>query len=136
MARLSQRLAIGPPGVEVDVDFDGARGTVRVRGETSFREATGIGTAVMTLAREQGVRALLMDLLQLRIERYPSLGERYFMVRDWAAAGGGVIRLAMVVRRELIDPQKFGVLAARNAGLIGDVFTEEEPARAWLTSVL
>lgn len=134
MARFAERLAIGPPGVEVDVDFDGQDGTVRVRGATTFQEAVNLGTAVMNLARERGVRRLLMDLVHLQPDHIPSLAERYFMARDWAAAGAGAIKLAMVVRRELIDPQKFSVLAARNAGLVGDVFTEEQPAREWLSS--
>ena len=56
------------------------------------------------------------------------------MVREWAAAAKGAVRLAMVVQAELIDPQNFGVLAARNAGLIGNVFTEEPQARAWLAA--
>ncbi len=56
------------------------------------------------------------------------------MVREWAAAAQGALRLAMVLQAELIDPQKFGMVAARNAGLVGDVFTEEPQARAWLAA--
>lgn len=127
-----ETLAIGPPGVEVETEFDGAEGSVRVRGNTTFQQATLIGSKVMTLARERGVRRLLMNLLELGIERNPSLGERYFMVRDWAAAGAGAVRVAMIVQSHLIDPRKFGILAARNAGLACDVFSDETQAREWL----
>jgi hypothetical protein len=38
----------------------------------------------------------------------------------------------MVARPDMIDPQKFGVTVARNAGLTGEVSESEEEARAWL----
>ncbi len=131
---LKETLAIGPAGVEVETEFDGAEGRVRVRGTTTFQQATLLGTRIMALARERGVRRLLMNLLELGIEHQPSLGERYFMARDWAAAGAGAVRVAMVVQPFLIDPRKFGILAARNAGLICDVFSDEAQAREWLNN--
>ena len=38
----------------------------------------------------------------------------------------------MVVRAEIIDPQKIGVVMAQNRGVSGDVFTSEAAAIAWL----
>ena len=40
--------------------------------------------------------------------------------------------VAMVVQPGFIDPQRFGVIAAANAGLKGDVFTSESEAVSWL----
>jgi len=38
----------------------------------------------------------------------------------------------MVARPEFIDPQRFGVIAAANAGLRADVFSSESEAVSWL----
>jgi hypothetical protein len=41
----------------------------------------------------------------------------------------------LVVRPELIDSERFGVIVARNRGLVCDVFTAEADAVAWLDSL-
>jgi hypothetical protein len=38
----------------------------------------------------------------------------------------------MVVRPELMDPERFEVTVARNRGLVGNVFHSEKEALAWL----
>jgi len=40
----------------------------------------------------------------------------------------------VVVRAEMIDPEKFGILVARNAGLDANVFADEAEALSWLKS--
>jgi hypothetical protein len=40
--------------------------------------------------------------------------------------------MAIVAREEIIDPQKFGVLVARNAGLNAEVSVSLSEALAWL----
>ena len=50
----------------------------------------------------------------------------------WAESAGSGLRVAMVARAELIDPEKIGVLMAQNRGVAGDVFTTEAAAIAWL----
>ena len=52
-------------------------------------------------------------------------------MREWARAAGGAVRLAMVARPEMIDPQKFGVTVAANIGLNADVSTSDEEALHW-----
>ena len=42
--------------------------------------------------------------------------------------------MAMVMRPEMIDPEKFGVTVAFNRRLIADVFVDGGPAVAWLDS--
>ena len=46
------------------------------------------------------------------------------------------MRVALVARPELIDPQKIGVLMFQNRGGNGDVFTNEADAIAWLDARL
>ena len=65
---------------------------------------------------------------------HPTLSERYFIADSWARAARGAIRMAMVLRPEFIDPQKFGVTVALNRRFIVDVFVLEKPALAWLGS--
>jgi hypothetical protein len=50
----------------------------------------------------------------------------------WADEASGGVRLAMVARAEMIDPEKFGVTVAANRGLVSNIFTTELEARAWL----
>jgi hypothetical protein len=38
----------------------------------------------------------------------------------------------MITREEMVDPEKFGITAASDAGLRADVFTSESEALAWL----
>lgn len=62
----------------------------------------------------------------------PSLAARHQMVRRWAAAAEGRVRLAIVARPDFIDPERLGVVAAANFGLSGEVFSREDDALAWL----
>ena len=43
-----------------------------------------------------------------------------------------LVKLAMVVRPEMMDPEKFEVTVATNRGLDGNVFDSEKDALAWL----
>ena len=72
--------------------------------------------------------------MQLTGFESPSLSERYFLVEKWARTANGAVRLALVIRPHMIDPQKFGVTVAVNRRLIGDVFVTEASAIAWLDS--
>lgn len=79
----------------------------------------------------EGQPQLLVDVGEVAFEA-PSLVDRLCMVRRWAEAGGGRLRIAMVARPEFIDPDRFGVVAAANFGLAGQVFEREADALAWL----
>ena len=62
----------------------------------------------------------------------PSLAARQEMMRRWARAADGALRVAMVLPARYIDEERFGVAAALNYGLTSSVFTTEADARAWL----
>ncbi len=104
-------------------------------GQVSLSAAEQLVTAAIALAREKGIRKLLIDVTGLTGFVSPSLASRYQMVHEWARAAGGLVRVAMVVRPEMIDPRKFGITVAGNAGLIADVFSTEETALAWLRRI-
>ena len=100
----------------------------------SLEAAAELVTAVITHARAHGIKELFVNATGLTGFRPPALSERYFIADKWARAARGAIRMAMVVRPEFIDPQKFGVTVAINRRLIVDVFELEAPALAWLGS--
>ncbi len=89
-------------------------------------------TGVILQAREQRIRKLVVVGSGLTGFDSPSLSERHWMVRQWVDASNGIVRLAMVVSGDLIDPDKFAVVAAANFGFTAEVFTCERDALKWL----
>lgn len=62
----------------------------------------------------------------------PTLAQRVHMVRLWADAADGRLRIAMVAPPSFVDPERFGIVAAANFGLAAQVFVVEADAIAWL----
>ena len=91
-------------------------------------------TSAIAFAREQNIGKLLVVTSALTGFASPDIATRYFFVRDWARAAGGVVRVALVARRVMIDLERFGVAVATNSGLFYDVFESEQEALAWLQS--
>jgi hypothetical protein len=107
-------------------------GYCRLSGSRGFQQSVKAILEAMIAAREQGLRAMLVDILELHGFEPPTVVERHGMVRAWADAAQGMLRVAMVVPPAFIDPDKFGVVAAANFGLVGNVFSSETEALAWL----
>ena len=129
---MKERLSLGPPTAQAEAEVSGTLAVVEVRGEMSVAQAARTVQDLLVQMRERGVQDLLIDARELKLDHVPGVGERYFMARDWAAAARGALRLAFALQAELIDPEKFALLAARNAGLIAEVFLTREEALAWL----
>jgi hypothetical protein len=92
-------------------------------------------TAAIAFARAQAIHELLVDTSSLTGFDSPSISQRILFIEKWMRAAGGRVRLALVARPEMIDPQKFGVTAALNRGLIADVFVSEADAVTWLDGI-
>lgn len=107
----------------------------RLAGDFHFKQVIDriVGAIEATFA--QGETRLLIDIADATGFEPPSLADRHWMVRQCAEAARGVVRGAMVVRPAFIDPQKFGVVAAANFGLVSNVFQREDEALAWLRSL-
>ena len=110
------------------------RGFFRPLGCVSLDKAVELVDGAIAHARALGITKLMVNASLLTGFESPSLSERYFLVEKWARTARGAVRLAMVIRPEMIDPQKFGVTVAINRRLIADVFAAEVPAIAWLDS--
>ena len=110
------------------------RGFFRPTGKVSLDEAVELVNGAIAHARASGITKLFVNASRLTGFESPSLNERYLLVEKWAHTANGAVRLALVVRPHMIDPQKFGVTVAFNRRLIGDVFVAEASAIAWLDS--
>ncbi len=104
----------------------------RPTGALTLEEAVELVNQAIAYARDHQIPKLLFNAKDVTGFRSPSLPERYFYVRQWAATGRSLVQLALVIPAEMIDPEKFGVTVAHNAGLNADVFSSEPEARAWL----
>ena len=87
---------------------------------------------VIAFARKGGVRNLLIDTTGWTGHESPDPVERSQFAQAFAAAAHSAVKLAMVVRPEMMDPNKIEVTAAKNRGLVGNVFDSEKDALAWL----
>ena len=101
-------------------------------GHGPLEEAAGKVLEVITYAREQGIRKLLIDATKWTGHAIPDTLERYQWTAAFAEASQSAVKVAMVLVPEMIDPEKFGVKVARNRGMLVDVFDCEKQALAWL----
>jgi hypothetical protein len=104
----------------------------RPAGHMPLSQAVQLVTMAITFTREQNITKLLIDTTGLTGFESPSVAARYFFMKEWAYAAGGLVCIAMVAQPEMIDPQKFGVTVGANLGLQSNVFASEEEALAWL----
>jgi hypothetical protein len=104
----------------------------RLIGHGPLTEAARKVIEAITYAREQGMRKLLIDTTQWTGHRSPGTMERYEFAAAFTEAARSTVKVAMVVRPEMMDPEKFEVTVATNRGLIGNVFDSEPDALAWL----
>ena len=107
-------------------------GIVRLEGDLRLDRAVRVASDGIRMAREQGLRKLMIATLDLRVPGPVTLTDRLAMVREWADAAQGRVCLAVVARPELIDAERFGVVVAAGLGLVANVFTREDEALAWL----
>jgi hypothetical protein len=114
-------------------EIAGNHGSFRPAGVMSLDAAVDLIDQGLAFAREQHVSELLVDTRALHGFDPPSLVARFWFIQKWAATAGGAVRMAMVARPEMIDPNKFGVVVARNRGMIADIFVSQATARAWLS---
>ena len=127
---LRQRLSLMSeiPSFEL---FDGLA-VFRPRGQLSLTDVMRLVKSAIAAAREQRLSKLIVVGTEIDGLESPSIAARHFMAREWAEAAQGVVRLAVVIEAEMIDPHKFGVAVARNFGMTSDVFDSEAEAIAWL----
>lgn len=107
-------------------------GVLRLEGELRLELAVRAGSDGIRLAREQGFGKLMIVASGLTGLGPVTVTDRLSLVRNWADAAQGRVTLALVTSPDLIDPERFGMVAATRFGLAAAVFTTEDEALAWL----
>ena len=104
---------------------------VRLSAEVGFEQAIALVGHAIGRAAANGQPFLLVDARSVGFAS-PSIAERHRFMRAWADASNGKVRVALIARPTYIDPDRFGVVAAANFGLVAEVFDCEVAACAWL----
>jgi hypothetical protein len=121
---------IAPPSFQVDE----ACAFYRPEGRVLLSEAIELMSASIAYASENQIGKILVD--STRLTGFPPLNTsaRFWMVERFVAAAKSVVKVAVLARSEMIDPDRFGVTVAKNLGLQANVFDSEADALAWLLS--
>ncbi len=104
----------------------------RLTGRGSLEKAAAQVVQAITEARGHGLRKLLIDVTGWTGHDSPSTVQRYDVASIFSQAAGPTLKLALLVRPELMDPGKFEVTVATNRGMNGNVFDSEKDAVGWL----
>ena len=110
----------------------GRRGFFRPMGVVTFDQAVEMSGEAMRHARSLDLLDLLVNTAGLTGFPPPDVFARYSLANKWAESAGPSLRVALVTRAELLDPENIGLLMAQNRGVSGDVFITEAAAIAWL----
>jgi hypothetical protein len=104
-------------------------------GKVSFGEAMALGSSAIATCRENGIRKLLINATKLTGLKNPSTFERYQLSEQLADHASGVM-VAFVAPKDMIDSDHFGIIIARNKGMIASVFSSEPHAQKWLRDLI
>lgn len=104
-------------------------------GEHEYIDGVHKITDAILRAKTLGISRLLVDILQIRGVAPPSVEMRLWMMGEWANAGRGYVRMALVTRREFMSEERFGIAFGMNQGFISNLFDTREQALAWLESL-
>jgi hypothetical protein len=115
-----------------DFEVNGQRGFYRPTGKVSFEQAIELVAEAIRHARDQGLAGLLVNTNGFSGATPPGIFGRHALAVKWAESAGPNLPVAVVARPELIDPERIGVVMAQNRGAMGEVFTSEAAAIAWL----
>jgi hypothetical protein len=105
---------------------------VRPRGELTFVDTVDLISRLIGYCRERKIEGLLFNATGLVGVSIPNLVDRFLMAEEWAQKAQSMVSVVLVVHAEYIHPEKFGVKAARDLGLMLDVYTSETEALEWL----
>jgi hypothetical protein len=117
---------------EITFDLLDGIAVCRLAGEYAFPSGVHIMRDAIAQARARRISRLMIVITETTGYGVPSLSMRLAMMREWADAAEGFVRVVIVCRPEYIDPNKFGVTMAANFGMQAEVFASEGDGMAWL----
>ena len=100
--------------------------------QCELSEEVAVVTKAISDCEASGGERLLVDIRELTGFPSPTVAERYDLVTEWARASAGRVRMAMVARPEMIDPEMIGITIARNRFFHTEIFVDEQSALEWL----
>jgi hypothetical protein len=115
------------------VELDHAR--IKLPADISFIQAVELIKNAVTHCRQHNHTRLLIDSTAMQIE-IPTTAERFVFVTEVAKVSQAYVRIVVVARSEIIDPNRFGNTVAANRNLSANIFATEVEALAWLLSDL
>jgi hypothetical protein len=83
--------------------------------------------------KARGADKLLVDITAITGIEPPSVEMRFWLMGEWAKAGRGSVRMALVTRPEFISEDRFGIAFGMNQGFISNLFETRERALEWLS---
>jgi hypothetical protein len=104
-----------------------------VSGEQDFVGGVHQITDAILRAKARGLDKLLVDITSIRGVEPPSVEMRFWLMGEWAKAGRGAVRMALVTRSEFISEDRFGIAFGMNQGFISNLFETRESGLAWLS---
>ncbi|HEY8230853.1 MAG TPA: hypothetical protein VIG31_10420 [Rhodanobacteraceae bacterium] len=104
-----------------------------VSGEHDFVGGVHQITDAILRTKACGVGKLLVDITSVTGVEPPSVEMRFWLMGEWAKAGRGAVRLALVTRREFMSEDRFGIAFGMNQGFISNLFETRERALEWLS---
>jgi hypothetical protein len=104
-------------------------------GETDLAGAVDMVDAAIQTCRRDGIAGFIANTYGLTGFECCNAVDRFYLISRWAATSGSRVVLCMVVPKEMIDREKFGVLIASNRGMESNVFADENEALGWLGSL-
>ena len=114
------------------IEFGPDYAAIRVPAPMPLQEMVRMVSAGITHARQRHVHRLLIDSRSADGTPRATTTERYYFATEWANASGGTMRIAVLATPEQIDPDKIGVVVARNLGVDANIFSSEQEAIFWL----
>ena len=119
------------PAALAPLDARGDIAVFRLPSGFNLRESSEKVRDAIALA-VAGRRPWLLVDVRANAGESPSAGARHELMREWAGASEGRVRIAVLMQARHIDPERLGVVAAKNFGVQADVFTDESAAAEWL----
>ncbi len=102
-------------------------------GEQAFVDGVHQITEAIRDTKARGLGKLLVDITAVEGVEVPSVDMRLWLMDEWAKAGRGSVRVALVLRPEFESEERFGIAFGLNQGFVSNSFTTRERALEWLS---
>lgn len=116
--------------IRIQIEQNETRVAARLYGSGLVGEVTQFYPQMLAACEQAGAKKLLLDLARVRVVL--SLQDRYELGNRAGIFARSSIKVAVVAAPGQLDPERFGLVVAKNRGVNALVFTDEAEAEAWL----